>query len=499
MSRVNPKALLREVAVRENHGLGFGNMNYLPNPDPILKKMGRSIEAYNSIRSDTHVAGCIRRRKAAVKAQDWRITTTDDEFVTTFITELFDSLSVNKIITEILNAPLYGYQPLEINWHYENGFIVPKGLVAKPAEWFLFDAENKLRFKSKKEPMYGELVAEDKFILATQDASYDNPYGRSDLSLCFWPAVFKKGGLKYWFEFVDKYGSPAMYAKMPRNATPDEEEKALDALEMLRSSSVGTFPVDSEVVLLDSANKGASSTVFDDFMRYVKSEISVAILGQDQTTEADSNRASATAGLEVLEDIRKDDESIVVDVFNKLIRLVAEKNLGDVELPTFEFYEQESVDTIQAERDTQLTSQGVRFTKAYYMKTYGLEEEDIEEITPNTPQMGSPFMFNEPQRETQKETANGNILEARVDAAEAQHLELESATDQLLLAIQDGSPIDDWLKPILDTLTSNDPAEASDKLAELFPLLDAGLLEEKLTNLIFVSELWGRLSAQRRS
>lgn len=492
MSKVNPKALLQEVAIRENSGMVYGDMSYLPNPDPILKKMGRSIEAYNSIRSDTHVAGCIRRRKAAVKAQDWRITTTDDDFVTAFITKLFDGLSINKIITEILNAPLYGYQPLEINWHYKDGFILPKSLQAKPAEWFLFDSENKLRFKSKEEPMYGELVSPDKFILATQDASYDNPYGRSDLSLCFWPAVFKKGGLKYWFEFVDKYGSPAMYAKMPRNATPDEEEKALDALEMLRSSSVGTFPVDSEVMLLDSANKGASSTVFDEFMRYVKSEISVAILGQDQTTEADSNRASATAGLEVLEDIRKDDESIVVDVFNRLIKIVAEKNLGDVELPTFEFYEQESVDTIQAERDTQLTSQGVRFSKAYYMKTYGLEEEDIEEITSNQ-SMSSPFMFSEP-KESQK---NNKQLEAKIDAAEAQHLELENATDQLLLAIQDGSPIDAWLKPILDTLTSSNPAEAADKLNELFPLLDTDLLQEKLTNLIFVSELWGRLSAQR--
>lgn len=486
MKKVNPKALLHEVAIRENSGMIYGDMSYLPNPDPILKKMGKSIEAYNSIRSDGYVAGCIRRRKAAVKAQDWRITPTEDEFVSEFIAAIFKKLSINKIITEILNASLYGYQPLEINWHYENGFIVPKSLVAKPAEWFLFDSDNKLRFKSKQEPMYGELVADDKFILATQDASYDNPYGRSDLSLCFWPSVFKKGGLKYWFEFVDKYGSPAMYAKMPRNVTPAEEEKALDALEMLRSSSVGTFPQDSEVVLLDSANKGASSTVFNEFMRYVKSEIAVAILGQDQTTEADSNRASATAGLEVLEDIRKDDESIVADVFNRLIQIVAQKNLGDVELPFFEFYEQDSVDTIQAERDTQLTNQGVRFTKSYYLKTYGLEEDDIEEVAPKQQSMGSPFMFSEPKDE----------LKAKVIAAEAQHIELENATDQLVLAMQDGSPIDDWLKPILDTITT-EPSKASDKLAELFPLLDEAILQEKLKRIIFVSELWGRLSAQR--
>ena len=44
---------------------------YLPNPDPVLKALGKDIKVYRELRADAHVGGCIRRRKAAVKALEW--------------------------------------------------------------------------------------------------------------------------------------------------------------------------------------------------------------------------------------------------------------------------------------------------------------------------------------------------------------------------------------------------------------------------------------------
>ncbi|MDK4529002.1 hypothetical protein QG082_02890 [Kingella kingae] len=38
----------------------------LPNPDPILRKMGKHIHAYRELLRDPLVGGQIRRRKAAV-------------------------------------------------------------------------------------------------------------------------------------------------------------------------------------------------------------------------------------------------------------------------------------------------------------------------------------------------------------------------------------------------------------------------------------------------
>ena len=65
------KSLSDQIATRgrsiDFHALGM----YLPNPDPVLKARGKDIKVYQELRADAHVGGCIRRRKAAVKALEW--------------------------------------------------------------------------------------------------------------------------------------------------------------------------------------------------------------------------------------------------------------------------------------------------------------------------------------------------------------------------------------------------------------------------------------------
>lgn len=356
-------------------------MHYLPNPDPVLKKMGRDISVYREILSDSHVGGCVRRRKAAIKGLEWRLTPTGNEKTDEILASLFDRLPVNQIINQILDAALFGYQALEVMWASENGLLLPIEIVGKPQEWFVFDEDNRLMLRTK-ENRNGDIVPEKKFLLATQQADYMNPYGRADLAMCFWAATFKKGGFKFWLEFAEKYGSPWLVGKYPRNANAHEIDELLDSMEKMLGTAVAAIPDDSSIDMLESGSKGGSSQVFDDFLRYCKSEIAIALLGQNQTTEAEANRASATAGLEVTRDIRDDDASMVEGVFNQLLAWICELNFHVDTLPTFELYEQESIDKLQAERDGLLAGLGVQFTEQYIMRTYGFEEGDIVVAAP---------------------------------------------------------------------------------------------------------------------
>ena len=376
--------LIRVIASRANAIDYWSFMHYLPNPDPVLKKMGKDISAYREILSDSHVGGCVRRRKAAIKGLEWRITPTGNEKTDEILTALFDRLPLSHIISQILDATLFGYQALEVMWESENGLLLPTAIVGKPQEWFVFDEENQLMLRTK-DNRNGDLVPEKKFLLATQQADFLNPYGRADLAMCFWAATFKKGGFKFWLEFMEKYGSPWLVGKHPRQAQIHEIDELLDSMEKMLGTAVAAIPEDSSIDLKESASKGASSQVFDDFLRYCKSEIAIALLGQNQTTEAEANRASATAGLEVTRDIRNDDASLVESVFNQLLNWICELNFSVDTLPTFELFEQESIDKLQAERDKILTEIGVSFTEQYIHRTYGFEEGDIvmQEISPN--------------------------------------------------------------------------------------------------------------------
>ena len=368
--------LIRVIASRANAIDYWSFMYHLPNPDPVLKKMGKDISAYREILSDSHVGGCVRRRKAAIKGLEWRITPTGNEKTDEILTALFDRLPLSHIISQILDATLFGYQALEVMWESENGLLLPTAIVGKPQEWFVFDEENQLMLRTK-DNRNGDLVPEKKFLLATQQADFLNPYGRADLAMCFWAATFKKGGFKFWLEFMEKYGSPWLVGKHPRQAQIHEIDELLDSMEKMLGTAVAAIPEDSSIDLKESASKGASSQVFDDFLRYCKSEIAIALLGQNQTTEAEANRASATAGLEVTRDIRNDDASLVEGVFNQLLAWICELNFSVDTLPTFELFEQESIDKLQAERDKILTEIGVSFTEQYIHRTYGFEDGDI--------------------------------------------------------------------------------------------------------------------------
>lgn len=370
--------LIKTIANRATAFDAYSFWHYLPNPDPVLKKMGKDISVYREILSDAHVKGCVRRRKAAVKGLEYRITETGNTKADEFIASVIKGLDLPMLIGEILDAALFGYQTLEVTWSITSGQYMPVAVTGKPQEWFVFDDDNVLRFRSKEKPFEGELIPDNKILLATQDATYTNPYGAADLALCFWPATFKKGGFKFWLKFVEKYGSPWVIGKHPRTADDTETSDLLASLEQMIGSAVAAIPNDSSIDIVESAGKSGSSEAFDDFLKYCKSEIAIALLGQNQTTEAEANRASATAGLEVTEDIRNADAGIVERVMNQLLSWVCNYNYNHLpSQPKFELYEQETIDKLQAERDETLTKAGAQFSNQYFERVYKLEAGDL--------------------------------------------------------------------------------------------------------------------------
>ncbi|MGQ0287130.1 DUF935 domain-containing protein [Pasteurellaceae bacterium 22721_9_1] len=459
--------LISVIATRASAIDFWSFMHYLPNPDPVLKKMGRDISAYREILSDSHVGGCVRRRKAAIKGLEWRITPTGNQKTDDVLTALFNQLPLANIINQILDAALFGYQALEIMWEYDNGMCLPVDIVGKPQEWFVFNHDNELMLRDK-EHRDGKPLPEKKFLLVTQQADYINPYGRADLALCFWAATFKKGGFKFWLEFVEKYATPYLLGKHPRQAQVHEISDLLDSLENMVGTAVGAIPNDSSIEILESGSKSGSSQVFDDFLKYCKSEIAIALLGQNQTTEAEANRASAIAGFEVTRDIRNDDASLVESTFNQLLQWICELNFHVETLPKFELYEQESIDKLQAERDQLLANMGVQFTEQYLARTYGFEQGDIVLSSESAVQKSA--QFNEPQLPP-------NIADGIVE-----QLELE------------GEPyVEHWMQAIQDRLQQAESLEDfRNQLDSLIPELSFAEYAEVLAWASTVAELAGR-------
>ena len=373
-------SLSEQIATRERStDMSFGFI--LPNPDPILKRQGKDIAVYRDMRSRASVGGPIRRRKAAVKALEWRVERGKASArVTRLANDVLATYDMDTLLNEITNAVLFGYQPLELVWGPFNGAAAPLQVIGKPQEWFFFDNAAQLRFRSRQQPLQGEELEPRKFLLARQEASYDNPYGFADLSMCFWADTFMRGGLKFWVTFTEKYGTPWLVGKQPRGTPGSEVNNLLDKLEAMVQDAVAAIPDDSSIDILESGDKGASADLYERLLMYCRSEINIALLGQNQSTESNSNRASATAGLEVAKTIRDGDAALVMATMNQLLRWLTDLHDGEqAPAPTFVLFEEEDVNTQQAVRDETLTKAGVKFTKEYWMRVYRLQDGDIED------------------------------------------------------------------------------------------------------------------------
>jgi len=267
-----------------------------------------------------------------------------------------------------------------------------------------------------------------------------------------------------------------LIGKHPRSASDAEKELLLDSLEAMVQDAVAVIPDDSSIDIKEAAGKASSTDTFESLLHFCRSEVSIALLGQNQTTEATSNRASAQVGREVTHDIRDGDKAIVSETLNQLIRWTCERNFSGGAMPVFSMWEQEEVDKILAERDQKLTQAGAKFTPAYFKRAYGLQDGDLVEAPLSQSDL--------PAAEFSEE-----------DIAPDQQV-MDDALDALLAGSELQGVAQALLKPVLQAIGDNAAPDALlAMLAELYPEMDSNDLQERLARAMFVAKVWGRLNA----
>ena len=175
----------------------------------------------------------------------------------------------------------------------------------------------------------------------------------------------------------------------------------------------------------------------------------------------------------VRQDIIDSDKKLVESVINQLIRWIYEINFSSEEVPVFEMYAPEDVDLTLAQRDKILSDTGVKFTKEYFIKTYGLEDEDFEIREDLIP-------LNQPQFKEFKEDASGVPGQDQIE-------DLFKFISETNLSSQAQA----MLSPLVSLLESCDSYEEAYEL-----LTDKNLkskkFEESIQKALFLSELMGR-------
>lgn len=279
--------------------------------------------------------------------------------------------------------------------------VVPEKIIAKPQQWFTFDSKNDLQLMQSNN-LQSEVVEPYKFLCPKFRATYTNPYGLGVLSACFWPVAFKKGGLKFFVNFAEKYGMPYIIGKHKFKKTEEVEAFLGDLSNMIQDGVIAIGDNNQDVQVVPTGTT-SNADIFDRLVNTMRKEIQAAVLNHDSAGastagQLGNNESALTASQSVV----NSGKNLVQQTMNQLISWIFELNSMSGDKPRFIFYEEEDVDKEMAERDTTLAGGPVNnlFTKSYLKRAYGFEDEDIrDDAFNNKPALPAlpPANFAEPE------------------------------------------------------------------------------------------------------
>lgn len=406
--------LSEQIATRQTAATYFALPDFnLPNPDEVLKLLGKDITTYKNLLYDPRVYSAVSARKSKCKSLEWDLNKGKAKSREVKLTKkMIERLDVYGLIEEAADAWLYGYKVFEVVWELVDGLLWPR-LVGQPCELFFFDNLGQLRYRSTKNYFQGEIVdTKKKFIVLGVNQNYWNPYGSATLSRCYWWVTFKRSFMSYYVAFTEKYGMNGIYANMDADATGANSAKYTqleDGLKNFVKNWTAILPMGIEIKQVNTASR-ESADLFKIGIDYFDNQISEAVLTQalTQNTQQTGTYGSKMVGQENEYALTENDRrGIYEPLFNKLIEKIYALNFpASLEKPTFEMFEEHTVNLELLNRDVILKEKfGATFTKEHFINTQGLYEDDFElpeEVEPVQTKVKTPEQDDE-EMKTDKE------------------------------------------------------------------------------------------------
>lgn len=382
-----------ELATRQNAGVTLGELegwlNVLPDPDPVLRKRGDESSILADLNADDQVTTATLSRKNRVLncphftfragALDGEPATPEAEELYRRFTRDLERTNLRTIISGILDAPFYGFTPLELVWRRGENWWHLVDVVARPPHWFGFDKTNNPVFIGT----YGGVCAEPrplpagKFVIVQHHATYDNPYGLRLLSRCLWPVAFKRGGLQFYARFIERHGMPWIVGEAPAQAERGEKRAMAADLARMVQDAVAVIPQGAKVQFLTAGQ--TQNALHEAYLSRQDRAISKILMGQTLTVEMEgkNSQAAAETHKDVADDLADADKAMVTDAWNEIAWLYAQVNAGAGILAPLAAYEEPENLNTRAELDEKLTKIGVVFTVEHFKENYGLKDSEF--------------------------------------------------------------------------------------------------------------------------
>lgn len=501
MSSIAPSP--RELAGRSTDPRFYAALAVLPNPDPILRRLGKRDEVYDDIEADAHVIGELQMVRADLLRYAHTMApggeTRKDKRAFELCMRLLTSQPAPMttwpdVFWQIGLAPFRGQSVMEIVWERSGDELMPLKLLQRPNRRFGYSPENDLRLLTRDKPIEGEPADLQYFLVNRHMPSFDNPYGLALFSSCYWPRLFKTNGYRWFVKFCERFGLPYPLGKYPAG-TPEPQIRLLEqALEGMIESGWASMQEGGTVELLQAQGASGGGKLAQHLLiEACNAEMSKALTSQTLSTEqtgSTGSRAASETHRGRADDVSAARREAVAYTLDQLWRTITMVNLGpDAKPPTSEFASEEAANKERAETYKVFIDAGGNPSRKSMAADLGIKladpnDPDDQLKAPAAPSVRDPAQLPpEPGSEF-----------ARGDDVEPDQAALDAGIEQLL-GDDPGKVLQPILKPLLQLAREN-PDALLGRLAEQYPKMDSTELYERLYRAMFVAELWGKLSAQ---
>lgn len=374
----------------------------MPNPDPILRKTGKTTAIYEEIVRDTHVIGELRSLRAGLFSFNTELVPGDTDAKSLESYELakqfFDTKPApntewSDLDWHSYSAILYGFSALHLGaFKKVDGYWLPSTVETWKGSRFAFDAEHNLLVKTKEKP-HGEATDPNRWTCVRHMPSAENPYGLALLSSCFWSWTFKHGGFKFFVQLCERFGVPFPVGKYPVGTQQDDIEKLLDGLAMLVKDGIAGIPDDTSVEILESKLSGEPVPL--QLINLCNAEISKALTSQTLATEQKNGgaRAASETHAKRAGENQRADRALVASARNQILEIIHNVNFTAGKPPKFIFKDKREVngDTVNRVRET---AKIIPVAKEWAYKELGVptpkDDDELLEIVEDGKGMATP-------------------------------------------------------------------------------------------------------------
>lgn len=377
---------------REIASIGFGRditRGYLGPllvpQDLLLQSKGGDLRLYEHVLAEPQVQSTLQQRRNAVIKCEFGVRPGGDAQVdkdaAEFLQEQLAKVNYDRVTGGMHFGVFYGYAVAEVIYGQEGNRVTINDIKVRNRRRFKFDTDQKLRLQTFANMIPGEEALPPYFWhFRTGADNDDEPYGLGLAHWLYWPALFKRNGIKFWMMFLDKFAMPTPVGRYDQQASDPERANLLAAISAIQTDAGMIMPKEMEVELLEAARSGTAD--YKSLHDTMEETIAKVVLGQTLTAgvgEHGGNRALGNVHMEVRQDLVKADADLICESFNMgPARWITQWNFPAAAIPKVyrDVGEQEDLKT-RADRDSVIATMGFKPKLDYITQTYGGEWEPV--------------------------------------------------------------------------------------------------------------------------